>query len=109
MNTQSTKPKTKIELNMSNLHAVSQLSAAHKGVMTCARMGLTVVNVSLGGQIPTLEVQPSYVTASLLKNGRAVVYMHVNNQADRLSSRAQIRLSGCRVVFAVERQIAVKH
>ena len=74
MNTQSTKPKTKIELNMSNLHAVSQLSAAHKGVMTCARMGLTVVNVSLGGQIPTLEVQPNYVTASLLKNGRAVVY-----------------------------------
>ena len=103
------KINVKQTLNHSNHHAFSQLATAQNGVLKCAELGLTVLNVQLGCFFLSLEVQSNYITTGLLKKGQAVVYMHINNGADQLSSKAQIGLAGCRVIFAVERQIAVKH
>ncbi|HDR1302284.1 TPA: hypothetical protein QB369_001203 [Pasteurella multocida] len=95
--------KKKVQLNIANIHVLSQLTAAHKATMACARLGLTVLHVRLDGSVPTLEVQHNALTQKWLDTDKAFVYSHMHDATEQLISTAQRMLASCRVIFSFPR------
>lgn len=94
----------KVNINISNMHVLSQLTAAHKATIACARLGLTVQHVRLEAGIPTLEVQHNAVTEKWLQKNKAWVYMHAHDAKEQFTSTAQRMICGCRVIFSFIRK-----
>ncbi|HHT7856376.1 hypothetical protein [Pasteurella multocida] len=95
--------KKKVQLNIANIHVLSQLTAAHKATMACARLGLTVLHVRLDGSVPTLEVQHNALTQKWLDTNRAFVYSHMHDATEQFISTAQCMLCSCRIIFSFPR------
>ncbi|GJJ80774.1 hypothetical protein ROV65_03225 [Pasteurella multocida] len=98
-----TQKNKKVQLNIANMHALSQLSAAHKATLACAKLGLTVLHVRLDGSVPTLEVQHNAITQRWLDTSKAFVYLHTHDATEQLISTAQRMLSSCRIIFSFPR------
>jgi hypothetical protein len=98
------KNQKKPVLNVANMYALAQLDMAHKAVMACARLGLTVLQVRLQGNQPTLEVKHNLVTQQWVTEHKAFIYMHQYDANEILTMTAQRLLCGCRIIFSFPRQ-----
>lgn len=89
-------------LNKGNYQAYKFLEQAQKAIIRCNAMGLTVTAVDFSRIKPRLRVMHNHVTAKMLAENKAVIFLQGSDDKAIRYCEGQFMAEGIRTVFRIE-------